>query len=162
MLCTFCANLPCHPHHRERNWAVLGGAWQQPPKHPKGDAQLSPVRHPVCCYQALARQEEREACSWLRGASAGMKKRPWEGNREDTDVSQGTRQKPPVRTDCLGLSLLRTVSENRGRDVEERTARPKYRSQKESKSKGGGKKCCKKTITISLFSTAVTYWSQCR
>lgn len=45
----------------------------------RGDAQLSPVRLPVCCYQLLARLEEREVCSWLRCTSAGIKKAPGEG-----------------------------------------------------------------------------------
>lgn len=50
----------------------------------RGDAQLSLVRHPVCCYQLLAWLEEREACSWLRRTSAGIKKKPSEGNRKNT------------------------------------------------------------------------------
>lgn len=46
-----------------------------------------------------------------------------------------------------------TISENRERYVEERAVRPKYRRQKGKKGKGGGRECCKKTM--SLFSTAV-------
>lgn len=66
--------LPATPTtERELGYAV-GSVAAATKNIQREDAQLSLVRHPGCCYQLLARLEEREACSWLRHTSAGIKK----------------------------------------------------------------------------------------
>lgn len=71
--------LPASPTtERELGYAV--GSMAAATKNiQREDAQLSLVRYPGCCYQLLARLEEREACSWLRHTSAGIKKSPQKG-----------------------------------------------------------------------------------
>lgn len=161
MLGCFALSMPTLPATatRERNWAILWGVWQQPPRISKG-GMLSWVQ------SGTQSGAINFLLSWRRGKlAAGWdapvlgKKTLWEGKRKAIDVSQGIRLKNRVRTDCLGLSVYRNSKWKQRDRCRGESSEAKYRRQDGKKGKGGGRKCCKKTI--SLFSTAVTYWSQC-
>lgn len=80
LVCTFYDKPSGHPHHIQRNWAVLHQAWQQPPRiSQRRDTQLSPVRHPDCCYHLLAWLKSRKPFNWLRHDSVGIQESPGKG-----------------------------------------------------------------------------------